>query len=77
MSVNLFARVVASLCLMAIAVFCSVQLQTYAELALKGQWLLRVVFGLAGSGCLLGIVMLALPGEREPDPRDQLEVRSR
>ncbi len=58
-------RILAATCLLVIAVLCSFQLQTYAEPALTGQWGIRVIYGLIGSACLLGIVMLFLP--KEPD----------
>jgi hypothetical protein len=53
-------RLLAAACLLAIAVFCSFGLQATAEPALTGQWGIRVIYGLIGSACLLGIVVLFL-----------------
>ena len=60
---RLLLRILAALCLLAIAGLCSLQLQTYAEPALTNQWGLRVLYGLGGSASLLGVVMLFVPKE--------------
>jgi hypothetical protein len=63
-----FARVVIAVALLAIAVLCSYRLRSYADPALTGQWGVRVIVGLIGSACLLGLVMLFLP--RKPDDQE-------
>jgi hypothetical protein len=67
MRVRPLARITIAVALLAIAVLCSFRLQSYAYPALTGQWGIRVIVGLIGSACLLGLVMLFLPR----NPRDQ------
>jgi cbb3-type cytochrome oxidase subunit 1 len=54
-------KILAAVALLAVAVLCSFELQSTAEPALMEWWGLRVIYGLIGSACLLGIVVLFLP----------------
>lgn len=76
LTMNLFLRILAAVCLLALAALCSLPLWTYAEPALTNRWGLRVLYGLAGSGCLLGSVLLVLPKEPDRERHDPIGARA-